>query len=71
MPLPSIFRESNLLKWYTNGTHFFFELVPKCLDILRLDLGKLLSSHADGRLNDIGKPSDSQITLAAFELLIY
>ena len=44
--------------------------MPKCLDILRLDLSKLLSYHADRRLNDIGKP-DSQITLAAFELLIY
>ena len=45
--------------------------MPKCLDILRLDLSKLLSYHADRRLNDIGKPSDSQITFAAFGLLIY
>ena len=44
--------------------------MPKCLDILRLDLGKL-SFHAERRLNDIGKPSDGQITFAAFELLIY
>ena len=45
--------------------------MPKYLDILRLDLGKLLISHADRRLNDIGKPSEGQMTFAALELLIY
>ena len=44
--------------------------MPKCLDILRLDLGELLSFHAD-RTEGYRQPSDSQTTFAAFELLIY
>ena len=48
--------------------------MPKCLDILRLDLGNTLSSPVykkqDGRVHDIGKPSDDQTIFVAFGLLI-
>ena len=41
--------------------------MPKCLDILRLDLGNTLSSPGyktqDGRDHDMGKSSDDQTTL--------
>ena len=48
--------------------------MPKCLDILRLDLGNTLRSPVykkqDGRVYDIGKPSDDQTIFVAFGLLI-
>ena len=48
--------------------------MPKCLDILRLDLGNTLSSPGyktqDGRDHDMGKSSDGQTTFVAFGLLM-
>lgn len=47
--------------------------MPKCLDILRLDLGNTLSSPVckkqDGRVHNIGNPSDDHQLLLHLDYL--